>query len=123
MISIGEALSRFDDAWVATQSVTPRTAYRRTLRLVGMYFETAGVSLDEPLERLGPDDLRAFVRWHRANGLADDDEGSRKVAVHVARLGAFLGEIAQRPELALGRDALRAEVGRSDVGSGADTDR
>lgn len=110
MSTIEEALSRFDAEWVTAQPITPRTAYRRTLRLVGLYLDREGVPTDEPLDRLGPDDLRGFIRWHRLHDLADDAEGSRKVAVHIARLGAFLATAEQRPDLALDRDDLRALV-------------
>lgn len=115
MSTIGEGLARFEEEWVAEQPLTPRTAYRRTLRLLRMYLDGAGASLEAPLDRLGPDDLRGFVRWHRAHDLADDDEGSRKVAVHVARLGAFLVTIGGRPDLAVDRADLRAVVSGEDT--------
>jgi hypothetical protein len=110
MTTIGEALDRFDADWIAAQPVTPRTAYRRTVRLFGFHLERRGIPLEAPLERLGPDDLRGFVRWHHERDLADGDEGSRKVAVHVARLGAFLAASERRADLSLDRDALRALV-------------
>ena len=110
-MTIAEAIAAFDDGWIGSQAVTPRFAYRRTIAMLGFWLERAGRSTDEDLAALGPDDLRAFVAWHAGSGLADDAQGSRKAAVHIARLGAWLGEHAGRPDLALDRDGLRAIVG------------
>ena len=105
MTAIAEALDAFESEWIATLSFTPQTAYRRTLRLLRMEL---GARIDDPLDTLTADDLRAFVTWHRAHGLSDDAEGTRKAAVHIARLGAFLAERYGAPDLALPRDELRA---------------
>lgn len=107
MTTLDEALAAFDVAWIEEQPVTPRTAYRRTLRLFALYLAGEGVPVEAPLERVEPGHLRGFVRWHRAKGLADDADGTRKVAVHVARLGGFLAERYGRADLALERTALR----------------
>jgi hypothetical protein len=104
---LDEALAAFDAAWVEEQPITPRTAYRRTLRLLGLYLEDEGIPSDALLARLESGHLRGFVRWHRANRLADDADGTRKVAVHLARLGGFLAERYGRADLALERDELR----------------
>ena len=109
-MTIGEALARFERGWVASQPVTPRTAYERTLRLLGFWLERHGRSPADDLATLHADDLEAFVRWHAASGLVDDAEASRKVALHVARLGAELAAGCDRPDLALERDRLRALV-------------
>ena len=47
------------------------------------------------------------MAWHAATGMADDADGTRKVALHVARLGAFLGDTYGRRDLDLGRQRLR----------------
>jgi hypothetical protein len=109
-VTIGEALASFEQGWVATRPVTPRTAYQRTLRLLAFWLQREGRSTDEDLSTLRADDLAAFVRWHAASGLVDDAEASRKVALHVARLGAALAESCDRPDLAVDRDRLRALV-------------
>ncbi len=54
--------------------------------------------------------LDAFVRWHAVHHLADDAEGSRKIALHVARLGTYLATACERPDLDVGRGRLRAQV-------------
>ncbi|MGI9116580.1 MAG: hypothetical protein ACR2JV_02945 [Gaiellales bacterium] len=105
MTTIAEALDAFEGEWVETLAFTPQTAYRRTLRLLRMEL---GARVDDPLDTLAADDLRRFVTWHRAHGLADSAEGTRKAAVHVARLGEFLGERYGAPDLAIPRDELRA---------------
>lgn len=104
-MTIDEALAAFEDDVVAGLAFTPATAYRRTARLVRLQL---GDRVGDPLDTLTADDLRAFVVWHRAHGLADDAEGTRKAAVHVARLGAYLAEREGRDDLALPRDELRA---------------
>jgi len=109
-LTVAEALAAFDDEWVGGQPVTPRTAYQRTLRLLVFWRDRMGRSGADDLATFTADDLRAFVAWHAASGLADDADGSRKVAVHVARLGGFLAEHAGRADLALDRDVLRALV-------------
>ena len=76
--------------------MTPRTAYERTLRLFGFWLESSGRSAADDLATVLPDDLDAFVHWHAVNHLADDAEGSRKIALHVARLGSYLA-IGVRP--------------------------
>lgn len=110
MTTVGEALAAFESSWVETQPITPQTAYRRTLRLVGLYLRDHPPGIDAPLADLTPDALSGFVVWHRAHALADDARGTYKVAVHVARLGAFLAEQYGMADLALDRDALRALV-------------
>jgi hypothetical protein len=109
-VTIAEALEGFEHGWVAAQPVTPRTAYERTLRMLAFWLERQGRSAADDLGTLTPDDLEAFVRWHAASGLVDDAEASRKVALHVARLGADLAERCDRPDLAVARDHLRALV-------------
>ncbi len=104
-MTIGEALDAFEGEWIETLAFTPQTSYRRTLRLLRMEL---GDRVGEPLDTLKPDDLRAFVVWHRAHALADSAEGTRKAAVHIARLGDFLGERYGMPDLAIPRDDLRA---------------
>jgi hypothetical protein len=101
---LAASLSDFEQGWVASQPVTPQIAYQRTLRLLRWYLETVG----RDVEKLTADDLEAFVAWHAANGLADDLEGSRKVAIHTARIGAHLAGQLDRPDLAIDRDRLRA---------------
>ena len=103
-MTVTEAVETFESEWVAAQDVTPRVAYERTLRLLRWYLAEAGRSLDD----LTPADLEAFVAWHAASGLADDPDGSRKVALHVSRLGIALAETLGRPEFAVPRDRLRA---------------
>jgi hypothetical protein len=110
MTTIAEALRTFEETWVESQPITPSTAYRRTLRLIGMFLGDQGVALDQSLEALQPERLREFIRWHQEHALADDPAGTRKVAVHVARLGGFLAEHYGRDDLAVDRDALRALV-------------
>lgn len=97
-MTIGDALDAFEAEVVEPMAITPRTAYRRTVRLLRLQL---GDRVADPREALTADDLRAFVTWHRAHGLSDDAEGTRKAAVHVARLGAWL-------DLAVSRDELRA---------------
>jgi hypothetical protein len=109
-VTIGEALASFEQGWVATRPVTPRVAYQRTLRMLAFWLQRGGRSTDDDLATLRPEDLEAFIRWHAASGLVDDAEASRKVALHVARLGDALAETCARPDLALGRDRLRALV-------------
>jgi hypothetical protein len=109
-MTIAEALDAFAAGWVAEQPVTPRIAYERTLRLLAFHLAEQGRSAGEDLDRLTPADLEAFVAWHAASGLADDADGSRKIALHVARLGAFLAERCGRPDLDLGRERLRSLV-------------
>ena len=104
-MTIDEAIAAFEDEVVAGLAFTPATSYRRTARLLRLEL---GERVAEPLDALRPDDLRAFVVWHRAHGLADDAEGTRKAAVHIARLGAYLAERCGRDDLALPRDELRA---------------
>ena len=104
-MTVDEALAAFDAEIVEPMGVTPKSAYRRTVRLVRMQL---GPRIAEPVDALTADDLRAFVLWHRAHGLTDDAEGTRKAAVHVARLGAWLAEHGGRAELAIPRDDLRA---------------
>ena len=105
MITIAEALDAFEDEWIESLAFTPHTSYRRTLRLFRMEL---GDRVEQPLDTLKADDLRAFVLWHRAHSLADNAEGTRKAAVHIARLGEFLGEQYGMPDLAIPRDELRA---------------
>jgi hypothetical protein len=93
-VTVGEALATFEHGWVAAQPVTPRTAYERTLRMLAFWLEREGRSTDDDVATLR----------------ADDAEASRKVALHVARLGAGLAESCDRPDLALDRDRLRALV-------------
>jgi hypothetical protein len=109
-VTIGDALATFRDGWVADQPLTPRVAYERTLRLLAFWLERQGRSPDDDLASLRAEGLEAFVRWHATSGLVDDAEGSRKVALHVARLGATLAEDCDRPDLAVSRDRLRALV-------------
>jgi hypothetical protein len=109
-VTIAAAIAAFDAGWIVHQATTPQFAYRRTLAVLGFWLERAGRSVDDDLDDLTPTDLRSFVAWHAGSGLVDDPQGSRKAAVHVARFGAWLGEHAARPELALDRDALRAIV-------------
>ena len=104
-MTVDEALAAFEAEVVEPMGVTPQSAYRRTVRLVRMQL---GERVAEPVDELNADDLRAFVRWHREHGLTDDAEGTRKAAVHVARLGAWLAEHGGRAELAIPRDELRA---------------
>ena len=109
-MTIAEALHGFEQGWVAAQSVTPRMAYERSLRMLAFWLERNGRSPADDLATLTPADLEAFVRWHAASGLVDDAEASRKVALHVARLGGYLAEQCDRPDLAVARDRLRAAV-------------
>ena len=109
-MTIAEAIAGFEQAWVAGQAVTPRFAYERTLRLLAFWLEQTDRSAADDLVTLAPADLEAFVAWHASSGLADDPEGSRKIALHVARLGAYLGEACDRQDLNVGRDRLRAQV-------------
>ncbi len=109
-MTIAEAIAGFEQGWVAGQAVTPRMSYERTLRLFGFWLESSGRSASDELATLVPDDLDAFVRWHVANALTDDAEGSRKVALHVARLGTHLATACDRPDLDVGRERLRAQV-------------
>jgi len=111
-VTIAEALATFQEEWVAAQAVTPRIAYGRTLRLVAFHLREQGRSPDDELATLRPADLEAFVVWHAASGLADDPDGSRKTALHVARLGAFCAARLGRPDLDLGRERLRAAAPR-----------
>jgi hypothetical protein len=105
VVTIAEALDAFDAEVVAALSFTPQSAYRRTTRLLR---HELGDRCAAPLDDLGADDLRAFIAWHRAHGLTDDAAGTRKAAVHVARLGDFLAERCGRADLAIPRDELRA---------------
>jgi hypothetical protein len=107
------ALEAFESEWVAAQEITPRIAYARTLRLLRFYLDTLG----KPVDDLTADDLEQFVAWHAASGLADDPDGSRKIALHVARIGADLAVRLDRPELAVPRDRLRAAAGHANVTS------
>lgn len=111
MTTIREAIDGFADGWVAAQAVTPRHAYERTLRVLAFRLPQAGVDLEASLDVLRADDLAAFVSWHAGSGLADDADGTRKTAVHIARLGDHLAATYDRPDLAVGRDALRALAG------------
>ena len=110
-MTVDEALAGFEADWVDAQPVTPQTAYRRTLRLLRLYLADHPPALDADAALLDADCLRGFVAWHRAHALADTAEGSRKVAVHVARLADHLG-------VAVDRDELRALV-PDDAGAGA----
>lgn len=110
MTTVGEALDAFESSWVAGQSITPQTAYRRTLRLIGLYLRDHPPGRDAPLAELTPDVLTGFVVWHRAHALADDARGTHKVTVHIARLGAYLAAEYGMADLALDREALRALV-------------
>lgn len=110
MTTVDEALAGFERDWVDVQPVTPRTAYRRTLRLLRLHLDERGIGPEAPLDALDADALRAFVLWHREHALADDAEGSRKVAVHVARLGEHLARAHGAAGLDVGRDELRALV-------------
>ena len=98
-MTVDEALAGFEAGWVDAQPVTPRTAYRRTVRLLRLYLRDHPPALDDDATRLDADCLRGFVVWHRAHALADTAEGSRKVAVHVARLADHLGVAVDRDEL------------------------
>ncbi len=109
-MTVGEALTAFESSWVEQQSITPRTAYRRTLRLIGLYLRDHPPGVDAPLAELTPDVLTGFVVWHRAHALADDARGTHKVTVHVARLGGFLAEQYGMTDLAFDREELRALV-------------
>ena len=109
-MTIAEALQAFEQGWVASQPVTPRMAYERSLRMLAFWLERQERSAADDLATLMPADLEAFVRWHAASGLVDDAEASRKVALHVARLGGYLAEHCDRPDLAVARDQLRALV-------------
>jgi hypothetical protein len=109
-VTIAEAIGGFEQGWVAGQAMTPRTAYERTLRLLAFWLESAGRSVSDDLATLLPADLDAFVHWHAANALADDADGSRKVALHVARLGGYLAAACDRRDLDVGRARLRAQV-------------
>jgi len=109
-VTIGEALASFEQGWVATRPVTPRVAYQRTLRMLAFWLQRGGRSTDDDLATLLPEDLEAFIRWHAASGLVDDAEASRKVALHVARLGGYLADHCDRSDLAVARDHLRALV-------------
>ena len=109
-MTIGEAVARFDAEWIAAQATTPRYAYRRTLSLLALWLERSGRGSGDDLASLSADDLGAVVAWHASSGLVDDADGSRKVAVHLARLGAFLAVAADRPDLAVDRDTLRARA-------------
>jgi hypothetical protein len=109
-VTIAEALAGFEQEWVAGQAVTPRFAYERTLRMLAFWLEQTGRSPSDDLATLTPADLESFVAWHAASGLADDAEGSRKVALHLARLGAHVAVACGRPDLDVGRDRLRAQV-------------
>ncbi len=108
MTTVDEALAGFERDWVEAQPVTPRTAYRRTLRLLRLHLDEQGIAPDAPLEALDADRLRGFVVWHRQHALADDAAGTRKAAVHVARLGEHLARAHGAAGLDLGRDELRA---------------
>ena len=109
-MTIAEAIAGFEQGWVAGQAVTPRFAYERTLRMLAFWLEQTGRSPSDDLATLVPADLESFVAWHASSGLADDPEGSRKVALHVARLGAYVAAACDRPDLDVGRDRLRAQV-------------
>jgi hypothetical protein len=109
-VTIADALRGFEHGWVAAQPVTPRMAYERSLRMLAFWLDRQGRSAEDDLATLEPADLEAFVRWHAASGLVDDAEASRKVALHVARLGGYLAEHCSRPDLAVARDQLRAAV-------------
>ena len=110
MTTVGEALEAFESSWVETQPVTPRTAYRRTVRLLRLYLRDHEPALAAPVTALSPETMTGFVLWHREHALTDDAEGTRKVAVHMARLGAFLAGEFGLGDLALDRDTLRALV-------------
>ncbi len=105
MTTIGEALTAFEDEWIESLAFTPHTSYSRTLRLFRMEL---GDRVDQPFGTLSADDLRGFVLWHREHSLSDSAEGTRKAAVHIARLGEFLAEHYGAPDLAIPRDELRA---------------
>jgi hypothetical protein len=109
-VTVDEALDDFRAAWVDAQPITPRTAYGRTLRLLRFHLEREGVTGDAPLERLTAEHLTGFVTWHGDAGMADDADGTRKVALHVARLGAHLAARWGRPDLDVGRERLRASA-------------
>ena len=80
--------------------------------MLAFWLQRGGRSTDDDLATLLPEDLEAFIRWHAASGLVDDAEASRKVALHVARLGAFLAQRCGRADLDLGRERLRGLVPR-----------
>src|SRR5262249_31153466 len=109
-VTIGEALASFEHGWVETQAGKPPAAHPPAPPPPAVLLPREGRSTDDDLATLQPGDLEAFVRWHAASGLVDDAEASRKVALHVARLGAGLAESCDRPDLALDRDRLRALV-------------
>jgi len=100
-VTVDEALAGFEADWVDRQPVTPQAAYARTLRLIRLYLRDHPPALDADASALDADSLRGFVRWHLAHRLADTPAGTRKVAVHVARLAEHLG-------VDVGRDELRA---------------
>ncbi len=110
MTTVGEALDAFDAAWVAEQSITPQTAYRRTLRLLRFYLTDHAPDVTEPVTALQPSTWHGFVLWHRQHALTDSAEGTRKAAVHLARLGAFMRDTYGLEELAVDRDTLRRLV-------------
>ena len=106
-MTIDEALDEFARRG-STPAVTPRTAYGARCGCCAFQLEREGVPGDAALERLTPDaPRRAFVTWHARAGMADDADGTRKVALHVARLGAYLAARWGRPDLDVGRERLR----------------
>ena len=108
-MTVDEALAGFETDWVAQQPVTPQAAYERTLRLLRLYLRDHPPALVADAAALDADCLRGFVRWHLEHGLADTPAGTRKVAVHVARLAEHLGIGVTRDELrALAPDAAEA---------------
>jgi len=109
-VTVDEALDDFRVAWVDAQPFTPRTAYGRTLRLLRFHLAREGVTGDAALERLTAEHLTGFVAWHGDAGMADDADGTRKVALHVARLGAHLAACCGRTDLDVGRERLRASA-------------
>lgn len=109
-MTVDEALAGFEADWVDAQPLTPQTAYRRTLRLLRLHLRDHPPALDADVALLDADALRGFVVWHRAHALADTAEGSRKVAVHVARLAEHLG-------VDVDRDELRALVPDAEAGA------
>ena len=112
-MTVDAALDDFRAAWVDAQPITPRIAYGRTLRLLRFHLEREGLAGDAPLDGLTDAHLTGFVAWHGGAGMADDADGTRKVALHVARLGAHLAARWARPDLDVGRDRLRASAGVS----------
>jgi hypothetical protein len=110
---VAEALEAFESEWVVAQEITPRIAYARTLRLLRFYLDSLGRHVDD----LTADDLERFVAWHAASGFADDLDGSRKIALHVTRIGADLAVRLDRPDLAVPRDRLRAAVEDANITS------